>query len=224
MLIVEDDPSIRIVLSTTLEDEGHHVIEAESAERALTQLSDATPDVILVDLRLPGMHGLDLIRLIRRSSSVPIIIVTAQTGTPELIAGLEAGADDYVTKPFVSKELAARIRSQLRRVSAQVPDRRLTCGPIELDGGGAQLLRYGIPISVTPIEFDVVAELLEAKGGVVTRDHLLRAVWGYSHAGDGRVVDNLIYRLRIKVEDDPAHPVFLHTVRGFGYRLSASST
>lgn len=221
VLVVEDDPSIRIVLRTGLEDDGYQVIEAGSAEQALARMAETVADVILVDLRLPGMQGLDLIRRVRETSHVPIIVVTAQTASHDVIAGLEAGADDYVTKPFVTKELSARIRSQLRRSRGPgTGDRVLKCGRIELETGAAQLRHDGIPVALTPIEFDVLVELLEAQGGVLSRDYLLRKVWGYSHAGDGRVVDNLMYRLRIKIEDDPSHPVLLRTVRGFGYRLS----
>jgi DNA-binding response OmpR family regulator len=174
---------------------------------------------------LPGIHGLDLVRSLRATSSVPIIIVTAQTDSHDVVAGLEAGADDYVTKPFVAKELMARIRTQLRRATNEEEDQGagegLVCGPIELRMGTAEVVRNGEVIPVSRIEFYVLAELIGAQGKVLSRDHLLRKVWGYGNAGDGRVVDNLIYRLRNKIEDDPAHPELLLTVRGFGYRMKA---
>jgi DNA-binding response OmpR family regulator len=221
-MVVEDDDAIRLVLRTNLEDEGYRVVEAETAEQALVHMIDEKVDVVLVDLRLPGIQGLDLIRSLRATSQVPIIIVTAQTDSHDVVAGLEAGADDYVTKPFVSKELMARIRTLLRR--ATVPEdepQQLVCGPIELRPDTAEVLRNGEPIPVSRIEFYVLAELIGARGKVLSRDHLLRKVWGYGNAGDGRVVDNLVYRLRSKIEDDPAAPELLMTVRGFGYRMKA---
>ncbi|MDP4804687.1 MAG: response regulator transcription factor [Candidatus Nanopelagicales bacterium] len=233
VMIVEDDAAIRMVLRTNLEDEGYRVLEAVTAEQGLVIVLDEAPDVVLVDLRLPGIHGLDLVRSLRATSQVPIIIVTAQTDSHDVVAGLEAGADDYVTKPFVAKELMARIRTQLRRATPADGDEegleegdgenaeRLVCGPIELRMGTAEVLRLGEPVPVSRIEFYVLAELIGAKGKVLSRDHLLRKVWGYGNAGDGRVVDNLIYRLRNKIEQDPANPELLLTVRGFGYRMKA---
>jgi len=222
VMVVEDDDAIRMVLRTNLEDEGYRVLEATTAEQGLLIVQDEQPDVVLVDLRLPGIHGLDLVRSLRATSQVPIIIVTAQTDSHDVVAGLEAGADDYVTKPFVAKELMARIRTQLRR-SAQPEEggEDLTCGPIELHPDTAEVMRNGEQVPVSRIEFFVLAELISAKGRVLSRDHLLRKVWGYGNAGDGRVVDNLIYRLRNKIEDDPANPELLLTVRGFGYRMKA---
>ena len=223
VLVVEDDDAIRLVLRTNLEDEGYRVVESVTAEQALVQMIDERVDVVLVDLRLPGIQGLDLIRSLRATSQVPIIIVTAQTDSHDVVAGLEAGADDYVTKPFVSKELMARIRTLLRRVGtvdANGP-RALSCGPITLNPEAAEVRRHGVPVGVSRIEFQVLAELIAAHGKVLSRDYLLRTVWGYGNAGDGRVVDNLIYRLRSKIEDDPANPELLTTVRGFGYRMRA---
>lgn len=220
VMVVEDDDAIRMVLRTNLEDEGYRVLEAVTAEQGLVIVQDEQPDVVLVDLRLPGIHGLDLVRSLRATSSVPIVIVTAQTDSHDVVAGLEAGADDYVTKPFVAKELMARIRTQLRRAT-QEDDvaESMICGPIELRMDTAEVVRNGEVIAVSRIEFYVLAELISAQGRVLSRDHLLRKVWGYGNAGDGRVVDNLIYRLRNKIEEDPATPELLLTVRGFGYRM-----
>lgn len=221
-MVVEDDDPIRLVLRTNLEDEGYRVVEAATAERALLLMIDEKVDVVLVDLRLPGIQGMDLIRSLRGTSQVPIIIVTAQADSHDVVAGLEAGADDYVTKPFVAKELMARIRTLLRRAhTTEQPVSTLVCGPIELHPDTAEVHRYGVPVPVSRIEFLVLAELIGARGRVLSRDYLLRSVWGYANAGDGRVVDNLIYRLRSKVEDDPANPELLTTVRGFGYRMRA---
>lgn len=222
VLIVEDDDAIRLVLRTNLEDEGYRVIESVTAEQALVEVIDEPVDVVLVDLRLPGIQGLDLIRSLRATSQVPIIIVTAQTDSHDVVAGLEAGADDYVTKPFVAKELMARVRTQLRRLQTTDDESPvLSCGPIEIRLDTAEVLRSGMRVPVSRIEFYVLAELIGARGKVLSRDHLLRRVWGYGNAGDGRVVDNLIYRLRNKIEVDPANPELLTTVRGFGYRMRA---
>ena len=224
VMVVEDDDAIRLVLRTNLEDEGYRVLEAVTAEQGLVLMMDEKIDVVLVDLRLPGIHGLDLVRSLRATSQIPIIIVTAQTDSHDVVAGLEAGADDYVTKPFVAKELMARIRTQIRRsMPAEEEDGNqvLVCGPIELHPDSAEVLRDGQPVPVSRIEFYVLAELIGAKGRVLSRDYLLRKVWGYGNAGDGRVVDNLIYRLRNKIEEDPATPQLLTTVRGFGYRMKA---
>jgi DNA-binding response OmpR family regulator len=226
VLVVEDDDGIRLVLRTFLEEEGYRVLEAVTGEEALTIAQDEAADVVLVDLRLPGIHGLDVVRSLRATSHVPIIVVTAQTDSHDVVAGLEAGADDYVTKPFVAKELSARIRAQLRRTAAAEPDSAgspaepaLVCGPLEIRPDTAEVLFHGEPVSLSRTEFRVLQELALARGRVLSRDDLLRRVWGYGNAGDGRVVDNLVYRLRSKVEDDPAEPEHLITVRGFGYRL-----
>ncbi len=224
VLVVEDDEAIRLVLRTNLEDDGYRVLEAGTAEQGLILMLDERVDVVLVDLRLPGIQGLDLVRSLRATSQVPIIIVTAQTDSHDVVAGLEAGADDYVTKPFVAKELMARIRTQLRRanpIEEEEDSPTLVCGPIELRPESAEVLRNGEPLPVSRIEFYVLAELIGARGRVLSRDYLLRKVWGYGNAGDGRVVDNLIYRLRSKIEEDPATPQLLTTVRGFGYRMKA---
>ncbi len=221
-MIIEDDEGIRLVLRTALEDEGYEVLECETGEQALTLAQDEAADVVLVDLRLPGIHGLDVVRSLRATSRVPIIVVTAQVDSHDVVAGLEAGADDYVTKPFVTKELLARVRTQIRRTSD--PDATssvLSCGPFELRPDTAEVLVSGSPVSLSRTEFKLLEELINSSERVVSRDDLLRRVWGYRNPGDGRVVDNLVYRLRSKIEEDPAQPLHLITVRGFGYRLKA---
>ncbi len=197
--------------------------EAETGERALVLMIDEVVDLVIVDLRLPGIQGMDLIHSLRGTSDVPIIIVTAQARSSDVVAGLEAGADDYVTKPFVARELMARINTLLRRaVPSQVPPTpSLVCGPVEVRPDVPAVLLRGERVSVSRIELKVLAELIRAEGRVLSRDYLLRTVWGYFVPGDGRVVDNLVYRLRSKIEDDPANPTILTTVRGFGYRMSA---
>ncbi len=220
-VVVEDDDAIRLVLRMNLEEDGFVVSEAPDAERGLALLQAQVPDVMIVDMRLPGMHGLDLVRRVRATSQLPIIIVTANTDSHDIVVGLEAGADDYVTKPFVAKELMARVRAQIRKnIPIETQPEVLTCGPIELRPDTAEVFKDGEPIAVSRIESFVLSELISARGRVLSRDYLLRKVWGYRNAGDGRIVDNLIYRLRNKIERDQANPELLLTVRGFGYRMA----
>ncbi len=222
VMVIEDDEGIRLVLRTALEDEGYEVLECETGEQALTLAQDEAADVVLVDIRLPGINGLDVVRSLRATSRVPIIVVTAQVDSHDVVAGLEAGADDYVTKPFVTKELLARIRTQIRRTSDTSPSAGvLSCGPYELRPETAEVLVRGKPVGLSRTEFKLLEELIQSGERVVSRDDLLKRVWGYRNPGDGRVVDNLIYRLRSKIEIDPAQPAHLVTVRGFGYRLKA---
>ncbi len=222
VMVVEDDEEIRLVLRYALEDEGYRVLEAANGEQALVLGHDEDPDVLLVDLRLPGIHGLDVVRSMRATSKVPIIIVTAQVDSHDVVTGLEAGADDYVTKPFVTKELMARIRAQIRRASDIAADHDLLeCGPVRLRPETAEVQVEDRVVPLSPTEYKLLAELIGARERVVSRDDLLRNVWGYRNPGDGRVVDNLVYRLRAKMEADPAEPRHLLTVRGFGYRLKA---
>lgn len=221
-MVVEDDDEIRMVLAVALEDEGYRVLEAESGEKALLLAQDEDPDVVLVDLRLPGIHGFDVVRTLRATSRVPIIVVTAQAESNDVVTGLEAGADDYVTKPFVTRELMARVRAQIRRAGDDATDQDLIeCGPVRLHPETAEVSVGDRFVPLSPTEYKLLAELIGARERVVSRDDLLRNVWGYRNPGDGRVVDNLVYRLRAKMEADPAEPVHLLTVRGFGYRLKA---
>lgn len=222
VMLVEDDAAIRMVLRVALEDEGYEVLEADTGEKALLLALDEAADVILVDLRLPGIQGLDVVRTIRGASRVPIVIVTAQVASDDIVAGLRAGADDYVTKPFVTSELLARVGAQIRRSEpADDADGALSCGPFVLSSDVGALYINGSAVPLTRTEFKVLHELMSARERVLSRDYLLKHVWGYQHAGDGRIVDNLVYRLRSKIEDDPASPTYLVTVRGFGYRLKA---
>jgi two-component system, OmpR family, response regulator MtrA len=225
-LLVEDDDRIRRVLAVGLADEDVDVTEAASAEEGLALLDD-TIDVALIDLMLPGMDGMALCRSLRAEGDLPIIIVTARSATDDVIAGLEAGADDYVTKPVVSGELAARMRALRRR-------RRPPGGARETDGGSPELrvadlvvrpeegtvTRAGDPVGLTRTEFRLLVELVEAEGRIVTREELLRRVWGYDYFGDTRLLDVHVRRLRRKVEHDPDAPTTILTVRGSGYRTS----
>jgi DNA-binding response OmpR family regulator len=220
VLLVEDDPRIRTSLRLVLEDEGYVVAEAESGEEALVAFDTRPPDVILIDLMLPGMDGFDLCRSIRRRSDVPAIMVTARTDSHDVVAGLEAGADDYVSKPIAPKELSARIRALLRRARTAAPEFQvIRAGRLEIRPEEGIVRLDGTEIDLTKTEFRLLSELAENAGRVLSREHLLERVWGYDYFGDSRLVDVHIRRLRAKIEADPANPDTVVTVRGLGYKL-----
>jgi DNA-binding response OmpR family regulator len=222
ILVVEDDERIRSSMRLALEGEGYEVNDVASGEEALDLFADAPTDIALIDLMLPGMDGFECCRALRRQSAVPIIIVTARADTHDVVAGLEAGADDYVTKPFVAKELAARIRALLRRARPAEEDDpgALTFGTLQLlpEQG---VLRHldGEEVHCTRTEFRLLCELAASPNKVLSREQLLDRVWGYDYFGDGRLVDVHIRRLRTKVEPDPTLPRHILTVRGMGYKL-----
>ncbi len=220
ILTVEDDERIRTAVRMALEDEGWDVEESESGEQALEAFADDPSDVVLIDLMLPGIDGFELCRSIRRTSDVPILMVTARADTHDVVAGLEAGADDYVTKPFQPKELSARIRALLRRARSTEPMRtRLRFGELEIIPDDGVVRRGTEEIHLTKTEFRLLCELASSSGRVFSREQLLDRIWGYDYFGDGRLVDVHIRRLRTKVELDPAHPQHVVTVRGLGYKL-----
>ncbi|MGC8463410.1 MAG: response regulator [Acidimicrobiales bacterium] len=220
VLIVEDDERIRTSMRLALEDEGYVVTDVESGEDAVAELEGALPDVVLIDLMLPGMDGFETCRRLRRTSTVPVIMVTARSDTHDVVAGLEAGADDYVTKPFVAKELAARIRALLRRARPEDESpSSFAFGDVTIERDAGVVTRGGDEVHCTRTEFRLLCELADNAGRVLSREHLLERVWGYDYFGDGRLVDVHVRRLRTKVEPDPASPRFILTVRGMGYKL-----
>ena len=222
ILSVEDDERIRAAVKLGLEEEGWTVDEAASGEEALEIFGRSTPDVVLIDIMLPGMDGFELCRTLRRTSDVPIVMVTARNDTHDVVAGLEAGADDYLTKPFAPKELSARIRALLRRLRPVAPGHaRLQFGDLELIPDEGKVLRSGSELHLTKTEFRLLCELAQNPGRVFSRESLLDKVWGYDYFGDGRLVDVHVRRLRTKVEVDPANPRHVVTVRGLGYRLQS---
>jgi DNA-binding response OmpR family regulator len=220
ILTVEDDERIRTAVKMALEDEGWVVEETASGEDALEAFGRQAADVVLIDIMLPGIDGFELCRSLRKSSDVPIVMVTARADTHDVVAGLEAGADDYLTKPFAPKELSARIRALLRRArSAEPGHARLRFGDLEIAPDEGLVLRDQQEIHLTKTEFRLLCELASSPGRVFSRETLLDRVWGYGYFGDGRLVDVHVRRLRTKVEADPANPRHVVTVRGLGYRL-----
>ena len=220
ILTVDDDQQIRTVVKSILEVEGWLVEEANTGEEAVKVFSQKIPDVVLIDAVLPDMDGFDLCRTIRQNSDVPIMIVTARADIQDVVAGLESGADDYLTKPFAPRELSARIRALLRRAKqASSSHAKIILGNFEIIPGEGKVLLNNQEVPVTKTEFQLLCELGQDRGAVLSREILLDKVWGLGYFGDMRLVDVHVRRLRIKIEDDPSNPKHLVTVRGLGYRL-----
>jgi two-component system response regulator MtrA len=223
ILLVEDDPSIREVTAIGLRAAGFEVDTAADGAAGLERWRQVQPDLVLLDVMLPRLDGLEVCREIRRESTIPIVILTARGDTIDVVVGLEAGADDYVKKPFEMPELVARIRAALRsrRTGADAgAAAELSLGPLAIDTAGRTVRRDGQEIALTRTEFDLLVELAQRPGQVLTRDQLLDRVWGYDYLGDSRLVDVAIGRVRAKVERDPANPELLLTVRGSGYKAA----
>ena len=217
VLVVDDDPALAEMLGIVLRSEGFLPSFVADGERALGAFRDTRPDIVLLDLMLPGMSGIDICRAIRAESGIPIVMLTAKSDTVDVVLGLESGADDYVVKPFKPKELVARIRARLRRAE-EPPAEQLAIGEVNIDVPGHQVVRDGEQISLTPLEFDLLVALARKPRQVFTREVLLEQVWGYRHAADTRLVNVHVQRLRAKIEPDPERPEIILTVRGVGYK------
>lgn len=221
ILLVDDDSRLREIVGMALEGEGYGVRTAASAEEASQMLLENEPDLLILDVMLPGRDGFELAREIRTRSPVPILMLTAKTDTIDVVVGLESGADDYVTKPFVTKELVARIRALLRRArSVEAVPRRITVGELEIVPEAASVTKNGEPVHLTKTEFKLLLALASRPNQVFTREVLLQQVWEYDYFGDSRLVDVHVRRLRWKIEDDPRNPKIVQTVRGLGYKVT----
>jgi two-component system response regulator MtrA len=217
VLVVDDDPALAEMLTIVLRGEGFDTAVVSDGARALPVVRELRPDLVLLDLMLPGMNGIDVCKAIRAESGLPIVMLTAKSDTIDVVLGLESGADDYMVKPFKPKELVARVRARLRRTDPE-PAERLAIHNVTIDVPGHRVTREGQSISLTPLEFDLLVALARRPRQVFTREVLLEQVWGYRHAADTRLVNVHVQRLRSKVERDPEHPEVVLTVRGVGYK------
>ena len=217
VLVVDDDAALAEMLTIVLRNEGFDSRVCASGDRALSDFREYRPDVVLLDLMLPGKDGIDVCKEIRAESGTPIVMLTARSDTVDVVVGLESGADDYVVKPFKPKELVARIRARVRRFEDAAPE-VLTIGDLAIDVAGHEVVRDGEHIPLTPLEFDLLVCLARKPWQVFTREVLLEQVWGYRHAADTRLVNVHVQRLRSKVERDPERPEVVLTVRGVGYK------
>ena len=218
ILVVDDDPAISEMLTIVLEAEGFEPIAVTDGNEAVPAFHEHEPELILLDLMLPGMNGVDICRAIRSESAVPIVMLTAKTDTVDVVLGLESGADDYITKPFKPKELVARIRARLRRTDSSSSE-LIEVGDLVIDVPEHTVKRVdGEELSLTPLEFDLLLEMARKPGQGHTREALLESVWGYRHASDTRLVNVHVQRLRAKIEHDPEDPQIVLTVRGVGYK------
>ena len=217
VLVVDDDLALAEMLGIVLHNEGLDVVHCADGSSALAVFRESRPDVVLLDVMLPGIDGIEVCRRIRAESGIPIVMLTARTDTIDVVVGLESGADDYVSKPFKPQELIARVRARLRRTDEPEPE-ALEIGDLTIDVAGHSVKREGQQLSLTPLEFDLLVALARKPWQVFSREVLLEQVWGYRHAGDTRLVNVRVQRLRSKIEHDPEHPQIVVTVRGVGYK------
>ena len=217
ILVVDDDQALAEMLGIVLRKEGYVVATCGDGGRALPMFRELRPDLVLLDVMMPTLDGIEVARLLRQESGVPIVMLTARTDTKDVVAGLEAGADDYVVKPFKPQELLARIRARLRRSDRREPS-QLAVGDLIVDVAGHTVKRDGVELSLTPLEFDLLVALASRPNHVFDRESLLEKVWGYRHAGDTRLDNVHVQRLRAKIERDPENPQIVLTVRGVGYK------
>ena len=220
VLVVDDDTALSEMIGIVLRSEGFDPVFSADGDSAMAEFRTHQPDLVLLDLMLPGKDGIEVAREIRAESGVPIIMLTAKSDTVDVVLGLESGADDYVSKPFKPKELVARIRARLRRSDEPGPE-RLKVGDVEIDVTGHSVTRDGERFSLTPLEFDLLVALARKPWQVFTREILLEKVWGYRHSADTRLVNVHVQRLRSKIEQDPENPEVVLTVRGVGYKAGA---
>ena len=223
ILVVDDDTALAEMLELVLVREGFETSSVANGSQALAAFRRYQPDLVLLDLMLPGRNGIDLCRDLRAESGVPIIMLTAKSDTADVVQGLEVGADDYVSKPFKVKELMARIRARLRRPDVETPEETLVIGDIVINVLSHTVTRGNQEISLTPLEFDLLHALSRKPKQVFSRELLLQEVWGYYEAADTRLVNVHVQRLRSKIERDPEHPEIIVTVRGIGYRAGGAS-
>jgi len=217
VLVVDDDPALAEMLGIVLRTEGFEPSFVADGDRALAAFRATKPDLVLLDLMLPGTDGIDVCRQIRAESGTPIVMLTARGDTVDVVLGLESGADDYIVKPFKPKELVARMRARLRRNEVPTND-VVEIADLVIDTAGHVVSRAGKAINLTPLEFDLLTALGRKPGHVFTREQLLEQVWGYRHAADTRLVNVHVQRLRAKIEQDPERPEIVVTVRGVGYK------
>ncbi len=220
ILVVDDDSALAEMLGIVLRGEGFEPVFCADGSTAVDAFRAAKPDVVLLDLMLPGMDGIDVCRAIRAESGTPIVMLTAKSDTVDVVVGLESGADDYIVKPFKPKELVARIRARIRRTD-DIGTQVLSIGDLTIDIGGHTVRRGDVVLTLTPLEFDLLACLAKKPGQVFTREALLQEVWGYRHAADTRLVNVHVQRLRAKIEHDPEAPEIVLTVRGVGYKAGS---
>ena len=222
ILVVDDDAALAEMLTLVLQNEGFQSRIVARGDEALAAFRDYKPDLVLLDLMLPGTDGIEVCRHIRAESGVPIVMLTAKTDTVDVVVGLESGADDYIAKPFKPKELIARIRARMRHFEPPAPE-VIAVADLRIDVAGHSVTRGDRAIPLTPLEFDLLVCLARRPWQVFTREMLLEQVWGYRHAADTRLVNVHVQRLRAKVEHDPEHPVVVLTVRGVGYKAGGTA-